>query len=61
MQPLRLKEATRLKPQYAEAHFNLAVAYVALKDRKGALEEYSKLKALDAKLADNFFQRYVKK
>jgi hypothetical protein len=50
-----------LKPDYGEAHFNLAVAYVALKDRKGALDEYNLLKTLDPKLADDFFQRFLKR
>jgi tetratricopeptide (TPR) repeat protein len=48
-------------PDYAEAHFNLALTYVALNDRKGALEEYNRLKQLDPKLADQFFQKYIKK
>jgi protein O-GlcNAc transferase len=56
-----LKTAVRLRPNYAEAHFNLAVAYVALKDRKGALDEYNTLRTLDPKLADAFFQRFLKK
>ena len=30
-------------------------------DKKGALAEYEKLKTLDAKLADDFFQRFLKK
>jgi len=51
----------RIKADYAEAHFNLAVAYVALANRKGAFEEYNKLKVLDSKLADEFFQRFLKK
>ena len=38
------KTAVRLRPGYGEAHFDLAVAYVALKDRKGALDEYNVLK-----------------
>ena len=55
------KEATRLKPDYGEAHFNLALTYVALNDRKAALEQYNRLKQLDPKLADQFFQKYIKK
>jgi tetratricopeptide (TPR) repeat protein len=54
------KEAVRLKPDYGEAHFNLALTYVALKDRKAALDEYNRLKKVDPKLAEDFFQRYVK-
>ena len=55
------KEAVKLKPDYSEAHYNLALSYVALGDRKNALDEYSKLKTLDPKLADDFFQKYLKK
>jgi hypothetical protein len=39
----------------------LAVAYVGLKDRKGALDEYNTLKTLDPKLADAFYQKFLKK
>jgi cytochrome c-type biogenesis protein CcmH/NrfG len=31
------KEAIKLKPDYSEAHYNLALAYVALNDRKERL------------------------
>ena len=55
------KEAVRIKPDYSEAHFNLALAYVALNDKKGALEQYNRLKKLDPKLAEEFFQKYMKK
>ena len=45
-----------MMPDYAEAHFNLALAYVALNDRKAALEQYNRLKQLDPKLADSSFR-----
>ena len=48
------------KRVYGEAHFNLALTYVALKDRKAALDEYNRLKKVDPKLAEDFFQRYMK-
>ena len=54
------KEAIRLKPDYGEAHFNLALTYIALNDRKAALDQYNRLKKVDPKLADDFFQRYIK-
>jgi len=54
------KEAVRLKPDYGEAHFNLALTYIALNDRKAALAEYERLKQVDPKLAEDFFQRYMK-
>jgi tetratricopeptide (TPR) repeat protein len=55
------KAAIALKPGYAEAHFNLAVAYTATGNKLGALEEYRTLKTLDPRLADEFYQRFVKK
>ena len=55
------KEAIKLKPDYGEAHFNLALTYVALGNRKAALDQYNKLKTVDAKLAEDFFQRHMKK
>jgi tetratricopeptide (TPR) repeat protein len=55
------KEAIKLKPDYGEAHFNLALTYVALGNRKAALDQYNKLKTVDPKLAEDFFQRHIKK
>ena len=55
------KEAVRIKPDYSEAHFNLALTYVALNDKKGALEQYNRLKKLNPKLAEEFSRKYMKK
>jgi len=55
-----IRRALADRPDLALAHFNLALAYVALKDRKAALEEYNRLKKVDPKLADQFFQKYMK-
>jgi hypothetical protein len=37
------------------------VAYTATGNKLGALEEYRTLKTLDPRLADEFYQRFVKK
>jgi len=50
------KEAIRVKPDYAEAHYNLAITYLILKDENAALREYSVLKNLDQKLANQLFE-----
>ena len=52
------KAATRLRPDYVDAHFNLAVTFVLLKDRKGVQDEYDILKRLDARRADDFAKRF---
>jgi hypothetical protein len=49
-----------LKPDFVDAHFNLAVTYVLLKDRKGATEEYNTLKRLDPRRADDFAKRFLR-
>ena len=54
------KAAIRIKPDYVDAHYNLAVTYVLLKDRKGVLEEYNALKRLDPQRADEFARRFLK-
>jgi len=54
------KAAIALRPNFAEAHFNLAVAYVALGDKKGVLEEYKTLKTIDPALAEKFAATFLK-
>jgi hypothetical protein len=49
-----------LQSRYAQAHYNLGVAYVALKDVKGVQEELAILKTLDPKLAEQLL-RFVKR
>jgi tetratricopeptide (TPR) repeat protein len=49
------KEAILKKPDYAEAHYNLAITYLILKDENGALREYSVLKNLNQKKAATLF------
>ena len=42
-----LKQAIRINPDFADAHFNLGLAYVLSNDRASALEQYEILKSLD--------------
>lgn len=49
------KEAILLKPDYAEAHYNLAITYLILKDEKAALREYEVLRRLDHTRAATLF------
>jgi tetratricopeptide (TPR) repeat protein len=46
------KQAIQLKPDFAEAYHNLAVAYLELGNRNLALEQYGKLKAIDKDKAE---------
>jgi tetratricopeptide (TPR) repeat protein len=49
------KEAMLIKPDYAEAHYNLAITYLILKDEDAALREYTVLKNLDQERAIQLF------
>src|ERR1700682_256594 len=49
------KRAISLKPDYAEAYFNLGLAYLAAKNKSAALEQHTMLESLDQKLASEFF------
>jgi len=48
-------QAVRIDPDYAEAHYSLGVAYLLIKDRDSALNEYKILKELDIDLANKLF------
>ena len=50
------KQAIRIKPDYAEAHYNLGIAYLVTGDKDSALEEYKILKTLDAEKANELFK-----
>jgi len=54
------KEAIRIKPDFAQAHYNLGLTYVALRDAKGARQELEILTRLDPKLAEQL-RRFDKK
>lgn len=49
------KAAVKLKPDYAAAHCELALLYVATGDLDAAIEEHSTLTSLDQKLADKLY------
>ena len=48
------KQAIRLNPNYVDAHFLLGVAYIGIKDRDSALEQYRILKRLNSDEKANF-------
>jgi len=47
-----LKEATTLKPDFAEAYYGLALAYIGLGDRKSAAKQEQTVRPLNKALAD---------
>ena len=59
------KQAVRINPDYAEAHYYLGVAYIDLNDeeelneklRDSALEQYEILKSLDPERANELFDK----
>jgi tetratricopeptide (TPR) repeat protein len=46
------KQAIELKPDFAEAHYGVALTHLAFDDLKSAQKEEETLRALNAKLAD---------
>ena len=49
------KQAIRIDPDDAIAHYNLSLAYIMLNDRGSALDQYKILKKLDTELANELF------
>jgi tetratricopeptide (TPR) repeat protein len=49
------KQATRINPDYADAHCCLGLIYVSLNDKDSALEQYKILKRLDSERANQLF------
>jgi len=49
------KQAIRIEPDYAKAHFGLGLTYLRTRDEDLALEEYRILKDLDKGLANKLF------
>jgi len=54
------KQAIRINPDYAVAHFNLGGIYLILNDRGSALEQYKILKSLEPELANKLFNLIYK-
>ncbi len=50
-----LKQAIRINPDDADAHFDLGVAYHFSNDRGSAMEQYKILKTLDPERANKLF------
>ncbi len=51
------KQAIRIDPDNADAHYNLGGVYVILNDRGSAFEQYKILKSLDSERANKLFNR----
>ena len=49
------KQAIRIDPDDADAHYNLGIAYLGLNDRGSAMEQYKILKKLDTEKANDLF------
>ena len=49
------KEAIRLKTDYAAAHYELGISYLAASYRAAAMEEYTTLVSLNEKLAAQIY------
>lgn len=54
------KEAIRIIPDLAEAHYELGVINSILNDKSSALEEYKILKILDPGMAEELFKMIYK-
>jgi len=54
------KQALSINPDFAEAHFNLGMAYINLNNRDSALEQYKILKNLDTEMANDLFNEIYK-
>ncbi len=54
------KQAIRIKPDLAEAHFGLGSTYLLFKDKSSALEEYKILKTLNPEMANKLFNYIYK-
>jgi tetratricopeptide (TPR) repeat protein len=49
------KEVIKLRPQLAQAYYNLALTYIAINDKPAALAQYETLKGLDAEMAKQLY------
>jgi tetratricopeptide (TPR) repeat protein len=58
------QKAIRINPEYADAYYDLGVAYLKAKDRSMALKQYGILKNLDTRKAEELLgliKKYYKK
>jgi tetratricopeptide (TPR) repeat protein len=53
------KQAIKLKPDYANAHYNLGLTYLILNDKDSAIEEFRILKELTPQSVDNLYESAV--
>jgi tetratricopeptide (TPR) repeat protein len=51
------RKAVSIKPDYPEAHYNLALSYLMLNENALAHEEYRFLKNIDPQMADNLYEK----
>jgi tetratricopeptide (TPR) repeat protein len=51
------QQANRNKTDYASAHYNLGVSFVALRNRNAALEQYRILQRIDSTRATKLFNQ----
>lgn len=51
------KKAIRIKPDYAEAYYNLAFSYLLSNDVKSAHEEYMLLKEINPQMAEDLYDK----
>jgi tetratricopeptide (TPR) repeat protein len=51
------REAIRVDPEFAPAHFAMGAAMLKKGDKIEALDQFKILKKLDSELADNLFNR----
>lgn len=54
------RQAIRIRPDFAEAHLSLGIAYLNHGDRERAVEEYKILKDLDRDSASGLFNLIFK-
>ena len=52
---MSFKQAIKINPDFADAHYNLGAAYLLLNDRGSALEQYKILKNFDSEKANELF------
>jgi tetratricopeptide (TPR) repeat protein len=54
------KQAIRIKPDYAEAHYRLGLVYLLIGNKSSALDQYKILKNLDNDSANQLFNLIYK-